>query len=102
MSAQKLIGMSLAELADAYASRSLSPVEVVNEVITHAEAVNAPPAWRRQNGDCGFNRDVSRSPARKEPKAVPECGHFDCSFAHSYVRSFEIWDRSSRPASGAV
>jgi Asp-tRNA(Asn)/Glu-tRNA(Gln) amidotransferase A subunit family amidase len=40
MSAQKLIGMSLAELADAYASRSLSPVEVVNEVITHAEAVN--------------------------------------------------------------
>ena len=40
MSAQKLIGMSLAELADAYASRSLSPVEVVNDVITHAEAVN--------------------------------------------------------------
>jgi len=40
MSAQKLIGMSLAELAEAYASRSLSPVEVVNDVITHAEAVN--------------------------------------------------------------
>jgi Asp-tRNA(Asn)/Glu-tRNA(Gln) amidotransferase A subunit family amidase len=40
MSAQKLIGMSLAELADAYASRSLSPVEVVNDVIAHAEAVN--------------------------------------------------------------
>jgi Asp-tRNA(Asn)/Glu-tRNA(Gln) amidotransferase A subunit family amidase len=40
MSAQKLIGMSLAELADAYASRSLSPVEVVNDVIRHAEAVN--------------------------------------------------------------
>jgi len=32
--------MSLAELADAYASRSLSPVEVVKGVITHAEAVN--------------------------------------------------------------
>jgi Asp-tRNA(Asn)/Glu-tRNA(Gln) amidotransferase A subunit family amidase len=40
MSALKLIGMSLAELAEAYASRSLSPVEVVNDVITHAEAVN--------------------------------------------------------------
>jgi amidase/aspartyl-tRNA(Asn)/glutamyl-tRNA(Gln) amidotransferase subunit A len=40
MSAQELIGMSLAELADAYASRSLSPVEVVKGVITHAEAVN--------------------------------------------------------------
>jgi Asp-tRNA(Asn)/Glu-tRNA(Gln) amidotransferase A subunit family amidase len=40
MSAQELIGMSLAELADAYASRSLSPVEVANDVLTHAEAVN--------------------------------------------------------------
>ena len=40
MSAQKLIGMSLAGLADAYASRSLSPVEVVKDVITHSEAVN--------------------------------------------------------------
>jgi Asp-tRNA(Asn)/Glu-tRNA(Gln) amidotransferase A subunit family amidase len=40
MSTQELIGMSLAELADAYASRSLSPVEVVKEVITHSEAVN--------------------------------------------------------------
>jgi len=40
MSAQELIGMSLVELADAYASRNLSPVEVVNDVLTHAEAVN--------------------------------------------------------------
>ena len=40
MPAQRLIGMSLAELADAYASQNLSPVEVVNEVITHAKAVN--------------------------------------------------------------
>jgi amidase/aspartyl-tRNA(Asn)/glutamyl-tRNA(Gln) amidotransferase subunit A len=40
MPAQKMIGMSLAELADAYASRSLSPVEVANDVLTHAEAVN--------------------------------------------------------------
>src|SRR3979490_534916 len=40
MSTQELIGMSLAELADAYASRRLSPVEVVKEVITHSEAVN--------------------------------------------------------------
>ena len=40
MPAQKLIAMSLAELADAYASRSLSPVEVANDVIMHAEAVN--------------------------------------------------------------
>src|ERR1700733_4029638 len=40
MSAQKLIAMNLAELADAYASRSLSPVEVVKEVISHAESVN--------------------------------------------------------------
>ena len=41
MSAQKLIGMGLAELAEAYASRNLSPVEVVKDVITHSEAVNA-------------------------------------------------------------
>lgn len=40
MSVHELIGMSLAELADAYGRRSLSPVEVVNDVITHAEAVN--------------------------------------------------------------
>jgi Asp-tRNA(Asn)/Glu-tRNA(Gln) amidotransferase A subunit family amidase len=40
MPAQRLIGMSLAKLADAYASQNLSPVEVVNEVITHTEAVN--------------------------------------------------------------
>jgi Asp-tRNA(Asn)/Glu-tRNA(Gln) amidotransferase A subunit family amidase len=40
MSAQKLIAMSLGELTDAYASRSLSPVEVVKEVISHAESVN--------------------------------------------------------------
>jgi len=33
MSAHELIAMSLAELADAYASRSLSPVEVVKDVI---------------------------------------------------------------------
>jgi Asp-tRNA(Asn)/Glu-tRNA(Gln) amidotransferase A subunit family amidase len=41
MSAQKLIGMGLAELAEAYASRNLSPVEVAKDVITHSEAVNA-------------------------------------------------------------
>jgi amidase/aspartyl-tRNA(Asn)/glutamyl-tRNA(Gln) amidotransferase subunit A len=40
MSAQELIGMSLAELADAYGSRGLSPVEVLKDVIAHAEAVN--------------------------------------------------------------
>ena len=56
------------------------------------EAIDAAPAWRRQNGDCGFDRDVSRPPARKGPEAVPECGHFDCCFAHSYVRSLEIWE----------
>ena len=40
MAAQQLIGMSLAALAEAYASRELSPVEVTNHIITHAEAVN--------------------------------------------------------------
>jgi Asp-tRNA(Asn)/Glu-tRNA(Gln) amidotransferase A subunit family amidase len=40
MSAQKLIAMNLAELAGAYASRSLSPVEVVKDIIAHSEAVN--------------------------------------------------------------
>jgi len=40
MSGQELIGMSLAELADAYASQEVSPVEVANDVIAHAEVVN--------------------------------------------------------------
>src|SRR6266850_582162 len=38
---KNLIGMSLAELADAYASRKLSPVEVLKDVIAHSETVNA-------------------------------------------------------------
>lgn len=40
MSATELIAMSLAELTDAYASRALSPVEVLQAVLDHAEAVN--------------------------------------------------------------
>jgi amidase/aspartyl-tRNA(Asn)/glutamyl-tRNA(Gln) amidotransferase subunit A len=40
MSVEELIGMSLAGLADAYASRNLSPVEVLKGVIAHAESVN--------------------------------------------------------------
>jgi Asp-tRNA(Asn)/Glu-tRNA(Gln) amidotransferase A subunit family amidase len=41
MPAEELIGISLAALADAYASRSLSPVEVLKDVIAHADVVNA-------------------------------------------------------------
>ena len=41
MSAEELAGMSLSGLAEAYASRDLSPVEVVKDVIAHSEAVNA-------------------------------------------------------------
>lgn len=40
MSAAELIGMSLAGLTEAYASRALSPVEVLQTVLGHAEAVN--------------------------------------------------------------
>src|SRR5271170_3275057 len=40
MSGAELIGMSLARLTEAYASRELSPVEVLTEVIDHSEAVN--------------------------------------------------------------
>ena len=40
MSGTALIGMSVAGLTEAYASRELSPVEVLNEVIAHSEAVN--------------------------------------------------------------
>jgi Asp-tRNA(Asn)/Glu-tRNA(Gln) amidotransferase A subunit family amidase len=40
MSAE-LIGMSLAELSDAYASRALSPVDVLRTILGHAEEVNA-------------------------------------------------------------
>jgi len=41
MSTEELIGMSLAGLADAYGSRELSPVEVLQTVIDHSGAVNA-------------------------------------------------------------
>ena len=41
MSAAELIGMSLAGLTEAYASRALSPVEVLQTVLGHAEAVNS-------------------------------------------------------------
>ncbi|MCS3447185.1 MULTISPECIES: amidase [Bradyrhizobium] len=41
MSAAELIGMSLAGLTEAYASRALSPVEVLQTVLDHAEAVNS-------------------------------------------------------------
>lgn len=41
MSVEEPIGMSIAELADAYASRNLSPVEVLKDVIAHAETINA-------------------------------------------------------------
>ncbi len=40
MSTKEVIGMSLAELANAYAARELSPVEVLLAVIDHARAVN--------------------------------------------------------------
>jgi amidase/aspartyl-tRNA(Asn)/glutamyl-tRNA(Gln) amidotransferase subunit A len=40
MTVEELIGMSIAELATAYGSRNLSPVEVVKDVIAHAEDVN--------------------------------------------------------------
>ena len=40
MSGAELIGMNLAGLTEAYASRDLSPVEVLQEVIEHSEAVN--------------------------------------------------------------
>ncbi|QOZ24280.1 amidase [Bradyrhizobium sp. CCBAU 51753] len=40
MSAAELIGMSLAGLTEAYASRALSPVEVLRTVLGHAEAIN--------------------------------------------------------------
>ncbi len=40
MTVEELIGMSIAELATAYGSRDLSPVEVVEDVIAHAEDVN--------------------------------------------------------------
>lgn len=40
MSAAELIGMSLAELTDAYASRALSPVEVLRATLSHSENVN--------------------------------------------------------------
>lgn len=40
MSGTALIGMSVAGLTEAYASRDLSPVEVLKEVIAHSEAVN--------------------------------------------------------------
>jgi Asp-tRNA(Asn)/Glu-tRNA(Gln) amidotransferase A subunit family amidase len=40
MSAAELIGMSLAELTTAYASRTLSPVDVLRAVLAHAEEVN--------------------------------------------------------------
>jgi len=38
---EDVIGMSIAELADAYASRQLSPVEVLKDIIAHSETVNA-------------------------------------------------------------
>jgi len=40
MSAEEVIGMSLAELTSAYASRALSPVEVLLAVMDHSGAVN--------------------------------------------------------------
>jgi len=40
MSTKEVIGMSLAELANAYAARELSPVEVLLAVIDHSRAVN--------------------------------------------------------------
>jgi Asp-tRNA(Asn)/Glu-tRNA(Gln) amidotransferase A subunit family amidase len=40
MSAEHVIGMSLAGLTSAYASRALSPVEVLLAVLEHARAVN--------------------------------------------------------------
>ncbi|MCP9627466.1 amidase [Rhodopseudomonas palustris] len=40
MSIEELIAMNLGDLADAYAARTLSPVEVLQTVMAHAEAVN--------------------------------------------------------------
>ena len=40
MSAAQFIGMGLAELTNAYASRELSPVDVLRVVIDHSETVN--------------------------------------------------------------
>jgi len=41
MSAEELIGMNLAGLTGAYASREVSPVEVLQAVIDHSSAVNS-------------------------------------------------------------
>jgi Asp-tRNA(Asn)/Glu-tRNA(Gln) amidotransferase A subunit family amidase len=40
MSVAELIGMSLAELAEAYASRKLSPLDALRAVLAHTEEVN--------------------------------------------------------------
>jgi Asp-tRNA(Asn)/Glu-tRNA(Gln) amidotransferase A subunit family amidase len=40
MSIQELVKMSVRELVDAYAARRLSPVEVLNTTLNHAEKVN--------------------------------------------------------------
>ncbi len=41
MSAEELVRMSLAELIKAYAARHLSPVEVMETTLSHAQSVNS-------------------------------------------------------------
>jgi Asp-tRNA(Asn)/Glu-tRNA(Gln) amidotransferase A subunit family amidase len=59
MSIQELVGMSLSELTEAYAAGRLSPVEALDVVITHANAVN--PAI---NALFSFRVDDARADAK--------------------------------------
>lgn len=64
MSAAELIGMNLAELGAAYASRALSPVEVLRAVLGHAEevnsAINALFCFRPEEAMAGAQRSEAR------------------------------------------
>src|SRR6266852_3637151 len=71
MSAEELAKMSLADLAEAYAGRRLSPVEVMETTLDHAQAVNplinALFSFRPEQAIAG----ARQSEARWLPVSVP-------------------------------